>query len=112
MQPAIEPDMPRLVAAPVTPQRPVFVYRVEIVAYPPRSHWSLPDYDPHWQPPGWEPEMVDNGPEEAPSLQGFLWPARRHYFDATGANERAERLRSYGAEVEVHRSLPVRWTAV
>lgn len=94
-----------------TATRPVYVYRVEVVEYPPRSHWSMPDWDPDWAPPGWEPELVGATREDPGELQTFTWPTRRHYFDQGAADDRAERLTSYGATVQIRRSLPVRWFA-
>lgn len=105
-QPALAPP-----PATATATRPVYVYRVEVLVYPARSHWSLPDWDPQWSPSGWEPDVIDNGPEEPATLREFSWPTRRHYFDPAAAAERAERLTGYGATVQIRRSLPVRWFA-
>lgn len=40
----------------------------------------------------------------------FRWPANRKYRSAIAADRRAHLFRKYGAQVEIIRSLPIRWT--
>lgn len=54
-----------------------------------------------WMPKGWFPDIVEGEETE------FHWPPRRRYLSLTSADRRAQLLRSWGATVEVIRSLPV-----
>lgn len=87
----------------------VFVWRVRVTSFPPRSHWTQEDWDPHWQPEGWEADLMQM-PDGSVEETTFGWPTnRRHYLTAGAARRRADLLRLYGATVEVERSLPVEW---
>lgn len=78
----------------------VYVYELQI-QYPPGSKV------PGWQPEGWvpEPSRFQDG-DEVPG-QTFKWPSERLFLSSGGAVKRARRLLSYGATVQVKRSLPV-----
>ncbi len=56
---------------------------------------------------------VNPGAVTADDLRGyapdFSWPTRRNFFQLEAARKLAERLRSYGATVEIVRSEPVRF---
>lgn len=54
-----------------------------------------------WEPAGWERD--DFGSRE------FRWPQERLFLSASGARQRANLLRGYGAKVEILPSLPVEW---
>ena len=83
------------------PERPVYVYRLDIT-YPPGSReWG-------WEPPGW----VISGPNGFEDDPGeFRWPPERLLLSASGAKRRAELFRGYGATVEIVRSERVTWAA-
>lgn len=88
--------------------RPLHVWRVTVTAYPPRSHWSQPDWDRDWAPGGWEPLAEWSRLDDDPAA--FSWPGRRHYLSADAADDRAVLLRSWGAVVQVERSERVVWS--
>lgn len=69
---------------------PQYLYRLE-VRYPEEAK------DPTWIPSSW-----GNG-------YPFSWPRQRVYLSRRAAESRAMRLRSYGCEVIVRRSEPVKW---
>ncbi len=87
-----------------TKDRPLYVYRLE-VEYPDGVDWRNP-------PKLW---LEENGDQSAgfddhgydPPL--FSWPNRRHYLSISGAKLGAERLRSWGCVVGIHRSERIEW---
>ena len=119
--------------------RTVRIYRLDIT-YPPRSHWTVDDWDIDWSPPGWGDDLRaewakyredvdafraaggntddpwDSGPM-APRLpleaasDRFQWPVNRRYFNPRSAENRADLFRKYGATVKVLKSAPVEWSS-
>ena len=107
------------------------VYRLH-VTYPPRSHWTQPDHDPEWTPESWLKErrrLLDEirewrehgngdpfsnpGPLPAEYEEWRGWPRPRlDYLTRSGAEARADLLRSLGATVTIEASNPVTWGAV
>jgi hypothetical protein len=84
--------------------RRVYVYRLEIT-YPEGSS------EPGWRPALWsDPEFLrlfSRRTRRWYRTREFRWPHEHLYLSASGAGSRAALLRSWGAEVEVVRSLPV-----
>lgn len=73
--------------------RKTYVYRLT-VTLPPEAA------DPSWEPDCWADELESDE---------FRWPMNRLFLSASGAKQRAELLRKYGAEVTIRRSAPVVW---
>lgn len=71
------------------------VYRLD-VTYPENTGAG-------WEPDGWEDFIID------PDSPGFQWPRVHLYLSRSGAEKRATLLRSYGAEVVVVASEPIKW---
>jgi hypothetical protein len=84
-------------------------------SYAYRLHVTLPEGSDEygWEPEGWADLCAARGWYEPDhSVEGpppFAWPRRKLYFSKSGADTRAELLRTYGATVEVKRSLPIMW---
>lgn len=81
------------------------VYRLD-VTYPPGSDAV------DWEPPNWgehcgEYQEPDTGAWVA---DDFRWPTVRMYLSRKSAENRAERLRLFGATVEVVKSERITWT--
>jgi hypothetical protein len=80
-----------------------YVYRLR-VEYPEGVDEDNP-------PKGWEPRYMQDtetgGLDEVP----FRWPTLRRCLSASTARRWADQLRAWGCEVEVERSLPVKWSA-
>ena len=72
--------------------KPVRVYRLLVI-------WPLGSDQPGWEPSGWEHD---------PHVP-FVWPRVHDFLSRSGAEKRAELLRSYGCEVTVLRSKKVEW---
>jgi hypothetical protein len=82
--------------------KPVYIWRLAITL-PAGSEQS------GWEPAGWRQWLHDQyGPQQAAERE-FTWPPRIHWLSAAGARKRRELLESWGATVEVTRSLPVGW---
>ena len=116
--------------------RTVRIYRLDIT-YPPRSHWTLDDWDYDWTPPGWgddvraewvkyredvnaflaaggsmdDPIAAPLAPRFEDERTSFNWPVNRKYFNRSHAETRADLFRKYGATVTVQQSNPVEWSS-
>jgi hypothetical protein len=75
-----------------------YVYRLR-VKYPEGVDEDNP-------PKGWEPRWGDSHEREE---ERFRWPALRRCLSLSTAKRWADQLRAWGCEVEVERSLPVKW---
>ncbi len=70
---------------------------------------------PGWQPACWsDPEFTARLSRRArrrlrKRKRVFAWPRERMFLSSSAADERAEMLRFYGAEVLVEASLPIQW---
>jgi len=103
------------------------VYRIEVTrwptpdgepwerAYGPSAYQSydVPEWlEPRLNSPDWRVQtrvQYDDADEIA--LVVMPKPKRVNYLSASGAAELAANMRAFGAEVTVHRSEPVRWSA-
>ena len=89
----------------MNPERPTYVYRL-VVTIPEGVDYSNP-------PQAWTDYMTELGAWSSPNPDApepmFFWPARRNFLSQASAKKHAERLRSYGAAVEIVRSLALQF---
>lgn len=83
-------------------ERPVRVWRLRVL-YP------LGAFDHGFEPEGWEASPCHCRGDDCWGHE-FRWPRARNYLSERSAHQRADLLRSFGAEVFVEASDPVEWS--